>query len=321
MTQEDNPTSEHQRLTSMLSSAGLSSFEHHEQLGSTNDRSLELIRAGTLDTPALILTDQQVSGRGQRTKTWWSSGDSLTFSWCWQPVSSNDGGQPKLDSITQQHGLIPLAAAVCVVDAITQTLPQLAATTSIKWPNDIMIGQHKVAGILVESTGAGDKKTFVIGIGINVNQSSETVKRLATQLAQSTLGSQLFDFPPTSLRASLPSGSPIDRDAVLSSTILRLNELLVISPITGAELLCLAKSKLCFLKQKISLQATNNEVFTGIVVGLAEDGGLMLDIERHESLPNGLSPVSSRSSVTSESEIRTFHSGSLRLPATHPPIH
>lgn len=320
MTQDVNPTPD-QRLLSMLSSAGLSSIEHHEQLGSTNDRSLALIRAGTIDTPALILADRQVSGRGQRAKTWRSTNESLTFSWCWRPTHSapGDNTQPPSDAI--HRGLVPLAAAVAVVQAITQTLPELATQVSIKWPNDIMIGQRKVAGTLVESTGAGEHETFVIGIGINVNQTLETVAELEEQIAQTASGRQLSDFPPTSLRASLPSNSLIDPYVILSTTIERLNSVLVVSQLQASDLLNLAKPKLSFLNQKISLQATNNNVFTGFVVGLADDGGLMLNVECCESPSHAQLASTQHLPAMGESKIKTFHSGSIRLPTTHPPNH
>lgn len=320
MAQDANPTPD-QQLRSMLSSAGLSSFEHHKQLGSTNDRALALIRAGTIDTPALILADRQVSGRGQRAKTWSSTNESLTFSWCWRPADSAQSNNTQQPSDAIQRGLIPLAAAVCVVQAITQALPEIASQVSIKWPNDIMIGQCKVAGILVESTGSKDQETFVIGIGINVNQTLETVALLEEQIAQSASGHQLSDFPPTSLRASAPSDSVIDPCVILSTTVERLNTFLVVSRLRASDLLNLAKPKLSFLNQKISLQATNNNVFTGIVVGLAEDGGLMLDVECCASPSNDQLASTQYLASKGESKIKTFHSGSIRLPTSHPPKH
>ena len=56
-------------------------IEVHSQIDSTNDRAIELIRQSNLNSPAVIIAESQTSGRGQRSRKWWSGTGSLTFSY------------------------------------------------------------------------------------------------------------------------------------------------------------------------------------------------------------------------------------------------
>jgi BirA family biotin operon repressor/biotin-[acetyl-CoA-carboxylase] ligase len=121
---------------------------------STNDAAWSY--AQTPDCDGLcILAEQQTAGRGRRGRKWHST-----------------PGQSILCSILLQNSkpsaaLLTLAVPVAVIDAITACGGLDAA---VKWPNDILIDNKKVAGILVESRKIGPHTTSVIGIGINVHQ-------------------------------------------------------------------------------------------------------------------------------------------------------
>jgi len=158
---------------------------YRAQLPSTNDLALQLGKQMDLPLPHLVLTDCQTAGRGRRGNPWWSATGALTFSlivdsvqWHWDETDL-----PKL----------PLAVGVAVCDAVQQVLPE--AAVGVKWPNDVWLNGHKVAGILVERVelATGDDGTngcgrLVIGVGINVNnrwdQAPAEIRELGTSMAQ-----------------------------------------------------------------------------------------------------------------------------------------
>lgn len=158
-------------------------------LGSTNDLARLLVGAGCPEG-AVVAADRQTHGRGRQGRAWVSPSGGL---WCSVLL------YPSADS---PRGLLSLAASVAVAQTLEQFVPEPAG---IRWPNDVVIVGKKVAGILMEATGAA----VVVGIGINV-------------------GIELQAMPPeVAARAeSLHriAGRPIERRAVLGALLVRLAE-------------------------------------------------------------------------------------------------
>lgn len=126
---------------------------------STNSYALELLKNKEIAEGTIVITDEQSSGRGQRGNTWWSEpGKNLTFSIILKPQLS---GLVNLFPLT-------MLAAVAIQQAIQ---PLLQGPVTIKWPNDILVGDKKIAGILVENIWRGSQLLgSVVGIGLNVQQ-------------------------------------------------------------------------------------------------------------------------------------------------------
>lgn len=102
----------------------------------------------------ILVTDNQIEGRGRRENKWFSERfSSLIFS-----IAMVDD--------TKNSSLISLKAGIAVAVAINK-MTNLDVKT--KWPNDIMINNKKVSGILIESTTKNNKKVLCVGIGINAN--------------------------------------------------------------------------------------------------------------------------------------------------------
>ena len=102
----------------------------------------------------VIIAENQKNGRGRRNTNWLSlSEKSLTFSLGIQLDKSNSN-------------LIPLISSIAIYNAIYEICK---INIGIKWPNDILCNEKKIAGILIESKLKEMKMTFNIGIGINVN--------------------------------------------------------------------------------------------------------------------------------------------------------
>ncbi|MFN7602654.1 MAG: biotin--[acetyl-CoA-carboxylase] ligase, partial [Bacteroidota bacterium] len=126
---------------------------------STSSLLLELTNKTNLPEGTIVITDNQTRGRGQRGNTWEAAPKmNLTFSILLKPTFLLVGEQ---FAITQ-------AVSLALADYLRQ---RGAVPVKIKWPNDLMIGEQKVAGILIENTLAGNSiQQSVVGIGININQ-------------------------------------------------------------------------------------------------------------------------------------------------------
>ena len=122
-----------------------------EQCPSTN--TWATAHASALQHGDVVFTRQQTAGRGQQGRTWQAPPGVLTASFV-------------LDSIPAERlpGL-SLAAGLAVIYAIADLAPDLQ-DLQLKWPNDVMLQQRKLAGILCES-GGNRSSRVVVGIGLN----------------------------------------------------------------------------------------------------------------------------------------------------------
>ena len=130
-----------------------------EETPSTNTWLRE--HAAELGHGTIVTTGCQSAGRGQRGNSWESEpGKNLTLSILVRPA-----GIPAVRQMA-----ISRAVSLAIVDWLDGYLPD-GMTASIKWPNDIYVGDRKICGILIEHalTGTGIDRT-IIGVGINVNQ-------------------------------------------------------------------------------------------------------------------------------------------------------
>ena len=119
---------------------------------------------------SLVAADYQTAGRGRLDRRWLApAGSSLLFSVVlrprWKP---------------EQLGLLGLAAGI----AVCRHLGEVGVAASLKWPNDVLLGSRKVAGILAEAVAG----TVVLGIGLNVRQQDfpAEIERPATSLKAHT---------------------------------------------------------------------------------------------------------------------------------------
>ncbi|MBF0283972.1 MAG: biotin--[acetyl-CoA-carboxylase] ligase [Magnetococcales bacterium] len=130
----------------------------YEQLPSTSDEALRLAREGAAEG-TLILTDRQTAGRGRMGRTWYAPpGVNLSFSFILRPPLA-----PR-----QAHWLT-LLAGVALHRAASGWVP--GGGLALKWPNDLLLGERKCAGILTEMIARGVRlDAVVVGVGINVLQ-------------------------------------------------------------------------------------------------------------------------------------------------------
>jgi BirA family transcriptional regulator, biotin operon repressor / biotin---[acetyl-CoA-carboxylase] ligase len=131
-----------------------------ESVGSTQTHLNELIIHQDLPEGALVFTFDQTRGRGMEGNLWESRGGlNLTFSFVWRPYFLKTDHQFQMNK----------AIALAVHDFVTANVKD--EKVSIKWPNDVFIGDQKLAGILIENSIMDHRfRHSVIGIGININQ-------------------------------------------------------------------------------------------------------------------------------------------------------
>jgi BirA family biotin operon repressor/biotin-[acetyl-CoA-carboxylase] ligase len=129
-------------------------------IGSTNDRALEIAHGGA-PHGALVVADEQTSGRGRAGRSWVTRpGAGLAFSLLLRPGDDGPDYQP-------------LSLNVLGALAVAEQLKARGGEASIKWPNDVLLAGRKVAGILTEADWLGEHlEGVVVGIGVNVRPES-----------------------------------------------------------------------------------------------------------------------------------------------------
>jgi len=150
------------RLSSAAQAAGYR-LSVHDSLASTNAEALALARSGERG-PLWIVARQQSAGRGRRGNTWVSPPGNLYATLLLTDPAPSDCA-PQLSFV----------AVLALHDAIAACAPALAKALTLKWPNDLLCGDAKLAGILIEGERAGDALAVAIGIGVNcISHPSQT---------------------------------------------------------------------------------------------------------------------------------------------------
>ena len=224
------------------------SLLYYETIGSTNDLVFELARGGSPDG-VVVLADRQTHGRGRQGRPWQSpAGCGLWFSILLRPDMPRD-----------RTGALSIMAVVGVARAIEQA----GLSPQIKWPNDLLLDGRKCAGILVETkSDLGD--AFVLGIGINVNQTPE---QIAPELRKTA----------TSLRLSL--GHQLGRPTLFGALLTQLDAAYA-DLLAGRDeaLEAYWVSRCCQIGRPVRLRQDNRE-YRGTIVRLSLKGGIVLALE------------------------------------------
>lgn len=127
--------------------------EWHDEVGSTQVLATDAAARG-LDEVHVVLADVQTAGRGRHGATWTAPrGTSLLSSWLLRP-EVDAGLLP----------LLPLLAGDALAEAVSRALPGIEV--ALKWPNDLLVGGHKSAGVLAGALPGG---AVALGVGVNVD--------------------------------------------------------------------------------------------------------------------------------------------------------
>lgn len=124
-----------------------------ESCGSTNDEAARFARAGA-SHGTVVIAERQDNGRGREGRAWASPAGGLYFSAVMRPPLPLADVPP-----------MTLAIGIAVCDAARA----FGADAKLKWPNDVLLGDKKLAGVLVETQSQGGKlESVIVGIGVNL---------------------------------------------------------------------------------------------------------------------------------------------------------
>ena len=229
----------------------IESVEYHTTLESTNSLAADLRNLLHLRCPALVLADQQTAGRGRGRHTWWSTPGAITCS----VVLDADQHGP----VPKSRPLVALAAGLAVRALVADLVPSQSVAT--KWPNDVLVADRKVCGILSEQHSTDLGSVLIIGIGLNLNNSlamaPDEVRHSATSVFDVT--GQSLDLTDTLVRLLNLLNRTLDRLRRNPQEIAR--ESAQYDRLTG---------------NQIRIQ-TPTETLDGFGAGIAADGALLLN--------------------------------------------
>ena len=149
---------------------------------STNDIAADLAKKPDIQEGTLVITNKQEGGRGQMGNVWESQPDSnLTFSLVLKPKFL----------LVKDQFYLNMIISLAIRDTVAKYLPN--DNCKVKWPNDVYLNAHKVAGVLIENTlRAATLETTIVGIGLNVNQHKFGINK-ATSL--SIISGEIYELP------------------------------------------------------------------------------------------------------------------------------
>jgi BirA family biotin operon repressor/biotin-[acetyl-CoA-carboxylase] ligase len=233
-----------QGLEHAVRSAGISSpFRFEEVTDSTNARALALADDGAPEW-TIVAAGHQTAGRGRLGRTWLDdAGRSLLFSVILRPDLS-----PSL------AGLLSLLAGAAVADACRAVA---AVQAGCKWPNDVLVHDRKLAGILAEaSLGSGRIRHVVLGVGVNLAPPPVGISA-ATGLEGVDAG-EVFAAVLATFRAAY---RPTD-------------------PGFPAEVVRLHRERSVTVGRHVRAQTVSGEIVEGEATGLDDRGGLLVATDR-----------------------------------------
>ena len=153
-------------------------LERVAETKSTNDDLLERWRAGELIDPVARIAHKQTAGKGRSGRAWLANPeDSLCFSLAF-PFNRSPA---ELTGLSLLVGLAAISGIAQAFDLHESALHQ--AGLRLKWPNDLLLNNDKLGGILIEGgqTKSGDTTWMVIGIGINLRNANAIATSLGDQ--------------------------------------------------------------------------------------------------------------------------------------------
>jgi BirA family biotin operon repressor/biotin-[acetyl-CoA-carboxylase] ligase len=151
-----------------------------ETVDSTNAAARRLAEAGAEDG-TVVWARAQTQGRGRRGRDWISPAGNLYASLVLRPETG-----------LQTASQLGFAAALALLEALGRLMPPLAEVT-LKWPNDVLLNERKVAGVLLESVvdAGGCMEALILGVGLNVVSAPTHVSYPVTCLSDEGAGAEV----------------------------------------------------------------------------------------------------------------------------------
>ena len=220
-----------------------------DSVGSTNQELKNNIRQG-VDYPSgyILSACEQTAGRGRFERRWIArKGQSLTFSL----VLTTTKTFPEIATI-------PLAVGL----GVCKYMQNKGIEACGKWPNDVLVGDNKICGILSEKVAFGQKEYIIVGIGINLNMSQEEAR--------------LIDKPATSI--FIESGQKVDQKESLAELRPYIDASLATWDESGFPGIRPEWEKVAWrFEEEVELD-NSGIIISGILAGFGESGQLLLKL-------------------------------------------
>lgn len=219
-----------------------SRMHYYPELDSTMNRATALAREGC-PSFTVVVADRQTTGRGRLQRLWQSEEGGLYFSVILRP------------SIVPREGpVVNFAVALALVETLAECC---GITAQVKWPNDVLVDDCKIAGILSQMEVEADQIAFVnVGIGLNLNNRPEVVDKPAVSALQLT-------------------GRRVNRALLLADFLDRLERQMAV--FSRSAIIADWKAKTVTLGRRVKI-VTIRDCCEGLAVDMDEDGGLILEM-------------------------------------------
>lgn len=229
---------------------------HFDSINSTNDKAKKIAHSENDGT--IIISEEQTMGKGRLGRSWFSN----KFKGIYMSIIL------KPDINTMDVPKITQVAAAAVANALINNNIE----AYIKWPNDIIVNNKKVCGILTEMSGEINKVNYVVvGIGINVNSEKEDIPKDLLEKATSLKIEEKKDFKRNILVAD-----------ILNNFEKLYTELIEYNNIDTSIEIC--KKNSILIGKEVKIINRNREKF-GKAVGLNSNGELLVQFENGEIKP------------------------------------
>lgn len=236
--------------------------------GSTNDDLTKIAKEGGCSQ--VLIADLQTSGRGRRNRTWVAPANSsllmsLLLRDCeldgfWLVAAISLAAQQTCNELLSdaQHTCNELLSAAQSCEVGNQ---EISGTVTLKWPNDLLVGERKLAGVLTTI----QDNAIIAGIGININRPKYTPEQL------SDTACWVNDYLPKVEETQEPI--EIDRVIVAAKILSKLDELL---DSDVESLRQLWKQNCVTLNKNVRIEADSGDKVVGVAVDIAPDGALII---------------------------------------------
>jgi len=217
-------------------------IEHYETIDSTNLEAKRVLKSNNLDSNSVIVAETQTNGMGRRHNRWYSAQGGL---WCSLLLK----GQIFQSNITLFTGII-------LHKALGEFIPN--SPLKIKWPNDILWNNKKLAGILTETSHA----STIIGVGVNLNQTKlePKIKKIATS-------------------TKIATNKCIDKNTFLKMFLNKFTEQFNHYSQNNLQHFLQYYHNNSYLTTKLCRIKTEKSQITGVVEGIDNDGALVIKVD------------------------------------------
>lgn len=243
----------------MISADFIPEIKRFPVVDSTNTKAKAIAKHGAKEG-TVIVAETQTAGRGRGDHQWTSPAGGLYFSVLLFPQEASRATD------------LSILAGVAVTQAVKEILPKMKKV-SVKWPNDCLVEEKKIGGILCESLSEEYHNICVVGVGLNVNLGAEALAPF-----------QSNKFPATSFANEVPGGN-FDLEKILNVVLRKIFTMYALYQQQGFEQVRFLWERNCqFLGKKVELKDSGTQAapIAGKFVGIDDRGALVLSNDRGE---------------------------------------